>query len=318
MTAPTKNVVDLATASTLAAADKVLMVDISDTTEGPLGTVKIATITSLSAFFDVISAQGLTAVTNNGVVYVDSSGAPTSGSGLQFDGVNASITGTGQNSAVLIGKATDAYSAVSLNNSSTPATMLGLYGSSGDATLYIKTPTGGGLSIQANNTVLGSFTSTGLAVTGAITPTTGVYLGGTAAANLLDSYEEGTFTPTATFATPGTVSTTGAQGTYTKVGNLVTVVGRISITKGTATGDLVLGGLPFTAVNTSLYQCAGSLSTDSFGIAGTTYQALLLANTTAPIALAVTQATGSTAGVAAGDFYVGAGTLRYSFSYHTA
>jgi hypothetical protein len=142
--------------------------------------------------------------------------------------------------------------------------------------------------------------------------------GDTAAANALNDYETGTFTPTATFATPGTVSTAGATGTYTKVGNVVTVMGRIAITKGTATGDLVLGGLPFTSVNTSLYQCSGSLSTDNFGIAGTTYQVFVAANSAAPVALAVTQATGSTVGVAAGDFYVGGGTLRYSFSYHTA
>lgn len=81
MTAPTKNVVDLATASTLAGTDKVVMVDVSDTTEGPLGTVKIATITSLSAFFDVISAQGLTTVTNNSAVFVNSAGGVTSGGG---------------------------------------------------------------------------------------------------------------------------------------------------------------------------------------------------------------------------------------------
>jgi hypothetical protein len=293
----------------------------TSTTTGAVRTLGGLGVGKDAFFGGTLSASGAitnTAGTANGITYLNGSKVLTSGSGLQFDGVNASITGTGQNSAVLIGKATDAYSAVSLNNSVTPATMLGVYGTLGDPILYIKTPTGGALSIQSNNTVLGSFTSTGLAVTGAITPTTGVYLGGTAAANLMDDYEEGTFTPTATFATPGTVSTAGATGTYTKVGNVVTVMGRIAITKGTATGDLVLGGLPFTSVNTSLYQCAGSLSTDTFGIVGTTYEVLVTANTTAPVALAVTQATGSSAIVTAGDFYVGGGTLRYSFSYHTA
>jgi len=51
----------------------------------------------------------------------------------------------------------------------------------------------------------------------------GIYLGGTAAANLLDFYEEGSWTPnvTAAVGTAGTFST--YTGTYTRVGNLVTL-----------------------------------------------------------------------------------------------
>lgn len=134
-------------------------------------------------------------------------------------------------------------------------------------------------------------------------------------ANTLDDYEEGTWTPTATFATPGTVSTANAVGRYTKVGNVVTAVGRIAITKGTASGDLVLGGLPFASNNTSAYQVAGTLSTDTFGVAGTLYQMLLAPNATVPEALAVTQSTGVTNAVTASDFYAGAGTLRFVFTY---
>ncbi len=48
----------------------------------------------------------------------------------------------------------------------------------------------------------------------------GVYLGGTGAANKLDDYEEGTWTP-AWSATTSTVAVQSA--TYTKIGNLVTV-----------------------------------------------------------------------------------------------
>jgi len=81
----------------------------------------------------------------------------------------------------------------------------------------------------------------------------GVYLGGTAAANKLDDYEEGTWTPTyTTAATPPTVSYTDTGGTYTKVGRLVTVTGRIKTASvdnqpgGTdAAGGLRISGLPF-------------------------------------------------------------------------
>jgi hypothetical protein len=52
----------------------------------------------------------------------------------------------------------------------------------------------------------------------------GVYLGGTGAANLLDDYEEGTWTPTITGFAQGTPTQTYSvqSGNYTKVGNLVT------------------------------------------------------------------------------------------------
>jgi hypothetical protein len=135
-------------------------------------------------------------------------------------------------------------------------------------------------------------------------------------ANTLDDYEEGEFTPTATFTTPGTVSTASAVGVYTKIGNVVTVMGRIAITKGTASGDVVLGGLPFASINRSTYQVPGSLSVDDFGVAGKVYYILLVNNSTAPILQTQTQSTGVVATSTAADFYAGAGTIRYSFTYH--
>ena len=80
----------------------------------------------------------------------------------------------------------------------------------------------------------------------------GVYLGGTGAANLLNDYEEGTFTPViADAATGGNEATAQtAIGKYTKVGNLVTiVVDLINIdTTGLTTGvAIILMGLPFQA-----------------------------------------------------------------------
>ena len=65
---------------------------------------------------------------------------------------------------------------------------------------------------------------TGDTFTGAITGTSltlsgGVYLGGTGAANLLDDYEEGTWTPT--WSVGGTITVNNA--TYVKVGTLCTL-----------------------------------------------------------------------------------------------
>jgi hypothetical protein len=75
----------------------------------------------------------------------------------------------------------------------------------------------------------------------------GVYLGGTGSANLLDDYEEGTFTPTL-FGTSATgTATYGSQaGSYTKVGDQVTVWILLTATALTsASGSMAIGNLPF-------------------------------------------------------------------------
>jgi hypothetical protein len=64
-------------------------------------------------------------------------------------------------------------------------------------------------------------------------------------ANTLDDYEEGTWTPVAT-ASGGSVGAYVTQvGTYTKVGNIVRAYVSMQVTKGTATGNLTISGLPF-------------------------------------------------------------------------
>ena len=84
--------------------------------------------------------------------------------------------------------------------------------------------------------------------------TGGIQFGGdTAAANALDDYEEGTFTPTLTFggASAGVTYNASFNGaTYTKIGNRVFVSGLLVITnKGSSTGDAAIGNLPFTSVS---------------------------------------------------------------------
>ena len=67
----------------------------------------------------------------------------------------------------------------------------------------------------------------------------GAYLGGTAAANKLDDYEEGTWTPA---PTSGTLNA-GATGSYVKIGNLVHVQGQLSFSANGTTNRI--DGLPF-------------------------------------------------------------------------
>ena len=65
----------------------------------------------------------------------------------------------------------------------------------------------------------------------------------TAAANILDDYEEGTFTPAAS----GGASST--SGSYTKIGRLVTCHGTLTFPSQTNSGHAQVEGLPFTTVN---------------------------------------------------------------------
>ena len=81
----------------------------------------------------------------------------------------------------------------------------------------------------------------------------GIYLGTTSAtaANLLDDYEEGTWTPAFANAPSATFNTNGQQGYYTKVGRLVTVGFNLSISSlGGGSGGADITGLPFAASNT--------------------------------------------------------------------
>lgn len=76
--------------------------------------------------------------------------------------------------------------------------------------------------------------------------------------NTLDDYEEGTWTPTLTFSTPGdlAVTYTTRNGRYTKTGRLATVRAEIvtsSFTYTTAAGSLRVSGLPFTVASVGNY-----------------------------------------------------------------
>ena len=115
----------------------------------------------------------------------------------------------------------------------------------------------GSLDIDAGNVnVDGSVTADGLVVDGAtdlngdldvsggdVIVGGGVYLGGTGAANKLDDYEEGTWTPV--FSNMYT-----STGSYTKVGNKVTCW-IYMVTTETGSSGTAFGGLPFIIYNTT-------------------------------------------------------------------
>ena len=88
------------------------------------------------------------------------------------------------------------------------------------------------------------------------TASKGIYLGVTTAtaSNLLDDYEEGTWTPVyeGTTTNPVVTYSAGTNGTYTKIGNRVYFQGLIAILSLTSVGSGIMniGGLPFASSNT--------------------------------------------------------------------
>jgi hypothetical protein len=87
-----------------------------------------------------------------------------------------------------------------------------------------------------------------------LTLTGGLYVGGAAAANYLDDYEEGTWTPALSDGTNSNATYIKQEGTYTKIGKKVYCTGRISTSSlGSLAGAaLYITGLPFTTSLTYL------------------------------------------------------------------
>ena len=71
-----------------------------------------------------------------------------------------------------------------------------------------------------------------------------LYIGGTAAANALDDYEEGTWTPTIV----GSISASSVTTSYTKIGQMVFVTCQLVVATNTNSSSLMqISGLPYTA-----------------------------------------------------------------------
>jgi hypothetical protein len=112
--------------------------------------------------------------------------------------------------------------------------------------------------IDSSGAMLLGTTTAGSASAGDLVVNGGVFLGGTATANELDDYEEGTFTPTFT-STSASFSYSYQNGYYTKIGRSVTchifIRGQSS---GTTSNQLFISGLPFTSLNSVSLYASGS------------------------------------------------------------
>jgi len=79
----------------------------------------------------------------------------------------------------------------------------------------------------------------------------GVHLGGAGAANKLDDYEEGVYTATLTPSGSGSIGLSSGFGSYTKIGNLVTVNASCSTNAISSPVGYFKLNLPFTCNNTN-------------------------------------------------------------------
>jgi hypothetical protein len=94
--------------------------------------------------------------------------------------------------------------------------------------------------------------------------------GDTAAVNALDDYEEGTWTPAASYTTSnGDLAYTVQFGSYVKVGKVVNCVGYLLFSENTASGNLRITGLPFAASSAANYLLRFGVGVDNLtGLSG--------------------------------------------------
>jgi len=82
----------------------------------------------------------------------------------------------------------------------------------------------------------------------------GVYLGGTGSANKLEDYEEGSWTPT---ATNGGSFSNSAYGSYTKIGNVVTLHATLIVSSNSSGLGFGITSLPFAQSSSNTEAAAG-------------------------------------------------------------
>lgn len=239
-----------------------------------------ATITGATSVTGTIAATGSVtggSLVTGGVLSV--TGAATIGAGATITGATA-VTGTIAATGSVTGGSLVTGGALSVTGAATigaGATITGATAVTGTITATGNVTggnliTGGTLNVTGGATIGGGIN---LSVTGQIAfPATQVASSG---ANILDDYEEGTWTPAITIAVVGNANIVYAVvvGYYTKVGDLVAIGASIvtsTFTWSTSSGDVSITGLPFASRSGYTGSCALGLisnfaasASDQFG-----------------------------------------------------
>ena len=191
--------------------------------------------------------------------------------GLQFqnnsEAVTAQIFGTGDNSS------SGVFRIKGIGDVAIVGGDIGVTGAAGD--LVVKS--GGDVHVGTGDLV---FATSGK----------GIVLGATSntAANTLEDYEEGTFTPNFALGGSGNGLTYGNEaGSYTKVGNRVHTSGIVQLTgkdnAAIGTGAITITGLPFTVTNNNNAYAAAGLRMQNISFADSPSLATVINSTTADL-----------------------------------
>jgi len=170
--------------------------------------------------------------------------------------------------------------------------------SSGNATVAGTLANTGNLTITSGNLVLSSGNGIDFSAT--------ANSSGTMSSELLDDYEEGTYTPTD--VSGAGLSFSAAGGFYTKIGRLVTCFFYVTFPSTANTSAAAIGGLPFTTGN---------------NVAGGVWTGAVAYNTYGSVALiGPSSATSFNLGIPGGTDITNANmslkVIRGSFSYYVA
>ena len=181
--------------------------------------------------------------------------------GASGDTIN--IVGTLQNNGSAVGGGTQAFDAGTAGDPSittTGDTNTGIFFPAADTIAFTEGGTEA-MRINSDGAMLLGTTTAGSASAGDLVVNGGVFLGGSAAANELNDYEEGTWTPVLTDET--TAVYTAQTGFYKKIGNTVFIYFSIALSsKGDISGAYTrVGALPFNGVAGGSRFGSGQIST---------------------------------------------------------
>jgi hypothetical protein len=223
-------------------------------TRGTLTAGSNITITNSSGGIS-IAATGGTPAGSNTQVQFNNAGAFGASANLTYDGTTLTST-SATTSGIALNSTTDGRANIVFKSGGTQYGVVGLSGatlgtSATDIGLFADSVNG---SIKFFTNATSSNASTinryGLGI-GAAVPSSGIGIAFPASqsassdANTLDDYEEGSWTPASSFTGGNGTRTDTVTGKYTKIGDMVYANFDIAITKGTASGNLSVTGLPF-------------------------------------------------------------------------
>jgi len=190
--------------------------------------------------------------------------------------------------------------------------------------VILKASGGGSVTLQepstASDYTLSLPANTGTVVVSGTTPSlNGITFPSTqsasADANTLDDYEEGTWTPTlsGSSSAPSSVTYNTRTGKYTKIGNVVYVSFRLTLSFSGGSGNALVTGLPFTASNNN--QPKGTPQQDNISYTGYTYLEMGADSGVAYLSFGKNRSAAGAAGVQLSDFNSGYTDINGGFFY---